>query len=1041
MPVLEHDLFLLMINLSQLRTPEQVLRIFLDATRTLVPGVSFRSLRPDDTSDGEIIDVATASHHFGRVALEGDLDSLDRDQRSLLRNAVRMLAIVLEKTEYSRIVQEERQDLQKHLRTKTDLLSRQEQELQRLSTEREDVAKRLGLTEAYYQALFEAVGMGVVVQDLDGKIVIANDHAGEILRFPSGELQNRNSHDPVWKMVLEDGVTPVPGENHPSMLTLRTLEPICNAVRGLYADDSENMIWLTINTNPIFTPGTRDVIGVLSTFEDITELKKTQKALEESEERLRGIFNNAAIGIFRAGPKRFSAINPAFAKMLGYESSEEALQEITDIGTDVYVHPSHRKAILEEIHRRGGEIHHFEVMFQRRDGSTFLADVSVKGRLDEHGDVIAMEGFVEDTTERREAQEALFESELKYRRYISSSPIAVFIVDEQGRYLEVNPAACSMTGYSMEELLEKRVPDLLDKEYALEGIKHFQRVQETGKAIGDFLFTKKNGERFWMTVHAVRLSSTRFLGFGEDITERMENERVTHEAKERYRLLVENAPLGILSIGRYGQILHANQELVEILGSPSLEETMKINLLRFPSLVGSGISEDFLRCLNTGKSFVSERPYETKWKKKTHLRYYISPIRDENAKITGCQVIVEDFSEFKNTQEEKRLLQEQLQQAHKMEAIGRLAGGIAHDFNNLLTGIIGNINLTMMDINPMDPLYPGLEEIAKATTRAAELTRQLLAFSRKQIIQPKVVDVNASVESLSRFLHRLIKEDIDLEMSLESSLNAVRVDPGQFEQVLMNLMVNARDAMPQGGRMRVLTTNVIVDKTSSQRLSGIEPGAYVRVSVEDSGQGMDEETKARIFEPFFTTKSQDKGTGLGLATVYGIVHQHHGSIEVFSSPGGGSRFDIYLPSVSESEFTQEGLADVSDSLQNWPRGKETILLVEDEQVVRDMTKRLLRRLGYRVSVASHGKEGLRLGNLYPGRFDLLLTDVIMPGMNGKELATRLQESQSRMRVLYTSGYSEDVIAHEGVLEPGIHFLGKPYAPLDLMTKIRDVLDA
>jgi hypothetical protein len=397
--------------------------------------------------------------------------------------------------------------------------------------------------------------------------------------------------------------------------------------------------------------------------------------------------------------------------------------------------------------------------------------------------------------------------------------------------------------------------------------------------------------------------------------------------------------------------------------------------------------------------------------------------------------IARDITERKRAEKERASLQEQLQQAQKLESIGRLAGGVAHDFNNLLTVINGYGDLVLSQLQEEDPLREHVDEIRKAGERAAELTRQLLVFSRKQIVEPKPLDLNAVVTESEKMLRRLLREDIELVAELDPSLGMVMADPGQLHQVLMNLVVNAREAMHRGGRLTIETANTEVDEVCAAGHPEILPGPFVLLTVSDTGAGIGKEIQKRIFDPFFTTKPDGEGTGLGLSTVYGIVRQCGGAISVFSEPGQGTTFKVYLPRIEATVASAEVAPPSADEL----RGSGTVLVVDDQEAVRRLAVQVLKHYGYRTLEATEGGEALLLAERYSGPIDLMLTDVLMPLMTGKELAERLKPLRPHMRVLYMSGYTADHISRRGLLDPGALYIAKPFAPDALAVKVREAL--
>jgi two-component system cell cycle sensor histidine kinase/response regulator CckA len=511
------------------------------------------------------------------------------------------------------------------------------------------------------------------------------------------------------------------------------------------------------------------------------------------------------------------------------------------------------------------------------------------------------------------------------------------------------------------------------------------------------------------------------------LIERRRAEQELSRSEERYRDMVENAHDIIYSHDLEGNYTSINKAGERITGY-TREEALRLNL---EQTVAPEYVEKVRRMLARKLAGEEVTAYDLEIVAKDGRRIAVevnTRLVYQGGVAVGVQGIARDVTE-------RRQLEEQLRQAQKMEAVGRLAGGIAHDFNNLLTAITGYSDLTLRRLRPEDPLRRNVEEIKRAGDRAASLTRQLLAFSRKQVLQPKVLDLNSVVSDMEKMLRRLIGEDIELRTALAPELGSVRADPGQIEQVIMNLAVNARDAMPHGGNLIIETGNVSLDEGYATRHIAVKPGAYVMLAVSDTGEGMSEETQSRVFEPFFTTKEVGRGTGLGLSTVYGIVKQSGGNIWVYSEAGEGTAFKIYLPRVDEAAQEYKPHHEVEENLD----GTETILLAEDDGRVRSLVRAVLEAHGYRVLEAKDGGAAVAISERHGGPIHLLLTDVVMPKMSGRELADRLARVRPEMKVLYMSGYTDDAIVHHGVLDAGMKFIQKPFAAGALAQKVREVL--
>ena len=516
----------------------------------------------------------------------------------------------------------------------------------------------------------------------------------------------------------------------------------------------------------------------------------------------------------------------------------------------------------------------------------------------------------------------------------------------------------------------------------------------------------------------------------EEIKERKQAEEALRLSEQHFRKVFEEGPMGMALVAPNLRIMSGNEALHRMLGYSSNELKGKtIAEITHPE----DIEEDarMARTLFAGgiPGYRIEKRYLTKPGKIVWANLTASVIRAENGDPLFELGIVEDVTERKR-------LELQFLQAQKMEAVGRLAGGIAHDFNNLLTVINGYSQLLLDRLDPQNPFRGQIEEIQKAGARAASLTRQLLAFSRRQVLTPQVSDLNTVVSDIEGMLRRLIGEDVELRAVLRPNLGMVKIDTGQIEQVLTNLVVNARDAMPQGGRITIETADVDLDATYVRTHLAVTAGRYVMLAVSDTGHGMDAETQPHIFEPFFTTKEEGRGTGLGLATVYGIVKQSGGYIWVYSEPGEWTVFKIYLPRVEEAQAAED---DRRMSVLA-PGGQETILVAEDQDEVRLLVCDVLKSKGYEVLEASRGEEALRIAREQTGPIHLLVTDVVMPGISGRDLARNLAVFQPELKVLYMSGYTGNAIVHHGVLEEGLTFMQKPFSPDELARKVREVLE-
>ena len=628
-------------------------------------------------------------------------------------------------------------------------------------------------------------------------------------------------------------------------------------------------------------------------------------------------------------------------------------------------------------------------------------------------------------------QAALQESEKRYRSLFEQVPVSLFRTAPDGQCLDVNPANVQMLGYpDQDSLLQINVKDLYVEP---EDRRSWLDIALRNQAVNNFevRLRRFDGSIIWvrLTCRIIRDGEGKILhyeGCAEDITERKQAEASVRKLSQA----VEQSPVSIVITDTFGKIEFVNTKFTQVTGYSS-EDVIGRN----PKILASGQTarETYRHLWKTIRSGNVWRGEFSNRKKNGDIFLEHATI----AAVKNAEGIITHFVAVKEDITERNKLEEQLRQTQKMESVGQLAGGVAHDFNNMLGVILGHAELALNRTGSDDPRRQNLEAIQAAGLRSVEITRQLLAFARKQTIMPKILDLNSTVDGMLKLLRRLIGEDIDLRWLPETNLWPIKMDPSQIDQILANLCVNARDAIAGVGKITIETHNIVLDEAYCKQHVGFLPGGFVMLTVSDDGSGMDKETLNKIFEPFFTTKGLGKGTGLGLATIYGIIKQNLGFINVYSELGHGSVFNIYLPrAIAKTEKT---FMEEEKTKSRPPLGNETILLVEDDAAVLEMVKDVLLDLGYNVLPAASPKEALRQASDAAGKIDMIITDLVMPEMTGRELAKQLIALYPHLRCLYMSGYTSNVIAHQSVLEEGVNFIQKPFSQQDLAVKLRIVL--
>lgn len=646
-----------------------------------------------------------------------------------------------------------------------------------------------------------------------------------------------------------------------------------------------------------------------------------------------------------------------------------------------------------------------------------------------------------EIAERRRAEEALRESEELYRSAFERSNDGI-VITQGGRYVFINKVFLQTIGRRMEDLLGNTLGAFVhpDDRERLADYTRRRRAGEPAPSNYELRIVRPDGTLVHVDISVIEVvyqGEKAFLAHLRDITERKNAEERLRQSEEKYRLLVDHAPAGIYQVDfRSQRFISVNDVMCQYTGY-TREEFLALDPLNI--LTEQSLETFLKRMADVLAGIPVSDSVEYKIRGKNGREFWVllhNSFLHENGRPVVSTVIAHDLTERRRAEEERDRLQMQLLQAQKMESVGRLAGGVAHDFNNILAAIMGYSEMALLQTDPGSRLHKNLEEILKAARRSADLTGQLLAFARRQVTSPKVLNLNDTVGGMLKMLQRLIREDIELVWIPGHGLWNVKIDASQVDQIMANLLINARDAITGPGRVTIETHNMEVDEGFVCRHSDFSPGDYVLLSVSDTGCGMDRQTLAHVFEPFFTTKEVGKGTGLGLATVFGIVRQNDGFIHAYSEPGRGATFRIYLPRFAAETKPEPGRREAKQA----PRGAETILLAEDDKAVLELTRSLLETLGYRVVTAGTPDLAIRAIEEQRDSIHLLLTDVVMPGMNGKDLAGRLVSIRPGLKCLFMSGYPADVIAHHGILDEGVHFVQKPFSLQTLSEAVRRVLD-
>jgi len=887
------------------------------------------------------------------------------------------------------------------------------------AAERQDLRNALAECETKFKTFFQSAAVYIYFTTEDGKIVDINDAALRLLGYSREELPALTAPDLY--------VDPREREYCVEKIKQQGFVQDC----PIHLRRKDGKILSCLDSTVLMEREKGQPALYQGILRDITAEEQLQNALAESEAEYRGFFESAPVFAYLTSRDgHLLETNEAGTKLFGYSTQELRRMNVATL----YKDPDDRRLFSEKM-RKNESVVDYPVLLKRKDGRIISCRITASARKNARGNIIGYQGFIRDVTGQEHLQNALAENERKFRGFFENSAVFAYITNKNGNIIDVNSAALQLLGYTRKEISELKVADLYSD--MNERKEFINEIEQQGFVRDKPIHLKhKNGKILSLRDTAILIRDEQgrpimYQGIIRDVTEQ---ERLENEMRKLVTLLVQTeAEIVITDI--QGNIEYVNPAFEKITGY-SADEARGKN----PRVLKSG-RHDVRFYENLWNTITAGKPWNGRFinKRKNGSLYHeaanIFPIFDEKGVIQNYAAIKRDITQ-------EVALEEQIQQASQLEAIGRLTGGVAHDFNNVLTIIRGNAETVLKDLGPGDSHYEEISGILKASQQATRVTNQLLAFSRQQIIRPVFLSANHILKALHTTLNRIIGEDIDFQYTLCKSGDTLLADRGQLEQCILNLVVNAQDAIRQkkSGKERkivIKTKTITVGADRPPSLSVLPEGAYVVISVSDTGIGMNSETMEKVFEPFFTTKGPERGTGLGCSTVFGIVKQNGGVVQVTSKPGQGSTFTIYWPA---SEGVPEKLKSAKASFSRPVRGKETILVVEDDPDILKFVSQALESFGYTVYSAVNGEEALAFVRDQKKVIDLLFTDVIMPKMGGEELAEVLTRELPRLKIIFSSGYTDKHIAQDGILGPNTHFLQKPYGLKALSLKVREVLD-
>jgi two-component system, cell cycle sensor histidine kinase and response regulator CckA len=936
-----------------------------------------------------------------------------------------------------------------------------------MKTERQEKSQEIAKADSSLKIIMAGSPMGIIVFDRKARVVYVNPLAAQLFGKSAAAVSGITCGEFIDCTKRQEEFQECGSTESCSNCTL--FSAICKVFSGesnkalqegetcLERDLELTPIWLKYKVSGLMVEGSQVAIMI---FDDITGYKQDEEKLRSALAELSVIHEHAPVAMMLVGKdRRIRKINGFAARFAGRLAPEmEGLR-----GGEALCCLHHLDdpqgcgfgPACADCPVRNAVMDTFESEISRQDVKSWLPLIR-GGSIVKRCLLISTAYLKIDTTERvlvciqditdgMRAEKALRKSELNYRILIENTHDIIYTVNNCGTFIFVSPSWTTLLGHDVSEVEGKDFRHFVHPNDIGKCEKLLKKVIENQEPQSDveYRVIHVDGGYRWHSSNGSALFDEQqklmtFIGISRDITDRKRVEEALLESEQRYREIFNaTSEAIIIDDAHTGQILDVNESMIRMYGYDSKEEVLAGNIGDLRANQHPYTEEEAQKIT---RAAVAGKKQQFEWlARKRNGELFPVEVTLRRSLISGKEnvlAVVRDITGRKLEEKEREKLQSQFVQAQKMESIGRLAGGVAHDYNNMLVVIMGYAELAMEKISPKDPFYSYFEEILTAAKRSTEITRQLLAFARKQTIRPKTLDLNETVESMLKMLRRLIGEDIDLAWLPETQLWPVKMDTVQLDQILANLCVNARDAIAGTGKVTIETENRIFDEDYCADHAEVLPGEFALLAISDNGHGMEKETLSRIFEPFFTTKSMGQGTGLGLATVYGIVKQNKGFINVYSEPGEGTTFKIYLP--RHAGETREVKDERTETIP--PGHEETVLVVEDEPAIMKMSKMMLEQLNYRVLAASTPGEAMRFAEEHSGLIHLLITDVVMPEMNGRDLADQLHTLYPGIKILFMSGYTASVIAHHGVLNKGVHFIQKPFSKREIAIKIKKVLE-